>query len=67
MHLVASVCVCIHVHVYVAKKSTCLMPYCLKKILLCVLYYLIMKFERLQSGYLRQVSCTDGAISACSI
>ena len=30
-------------------------------------YYLLVKFKQLQSGFLRQVSCTDGAIHACSI
>ena len=38
-----------------------------EKILLSVLYYLLMKFKHLRSGFLHPASCTYGAIHACSI
>ena len=37
------------------------------KFLLSVLYYLILEFKRLQSGFLCPASCTDEAIRVCSI
>ena len=36
-------------------------------ILLSVLYYLLMEFKCLRSGSQCPVSCTDGAIHACSL
>ena len=38
-----------------------------KKILLSVLYYLLVEFKCLQSGFLRPASCIDEGIYACSI
>ena len=35
--------------------------------LLSWLYYLLVEFKHLQMWFLRPVSCTDGAIRACSI
>ena len=38
-----------------------------EKLLPCVLYYLILEFKHLQSGFLRPASCTSGAFRSCSI
>ena len=60
------VCVLV-VHVYVAKKIDlfCALPF--RRLLLCVLYYLIVEFEHFQSGFLHPVSCTERAICASFI
>ena len=63
MHLVALVCV----YVYMWPKINLFSALPFEKHLLCVLYFLIMEFKRLQSGFLHPVSCTDEAICACSI
>ena len=70
MRLVASVCVCMYVcmYVYICDQKIDLFSALLfEKLLLCVLHYLILEFKRLQSGFLRPASCTDGAFRACSI
>ena len=65
----------VYVCVYVCMTCVCIcgqkidlfsvLPF--EKFLLSVLYYLILEFKRLQSGFLRPASCTDGAIRVCSI
>ena len=72
MRLVTSVCVCVYVYtgvyvcVYICGQKIDLFSVLLfKKFLLSVLYYLILEFKRLQSGFLRPASCTDGAIRGC--
>ena len=49
---------------YVIKKSTFFSALPFEKIQLTVLYYLLVEFKHLQSGFLRLMSCTDGAIHA---
>ena len=54
MCLVVLVYVCVYVDLFSA------LPF--EKILLSVLYYLIVEFKHLQSGFLCPMSCSDGAI-----
>ena len=58
--------VLVYVCVYVAKIDL-FGALTFEKILLSVLYYLIVEFKHLQSGFLRPVSCSDGAVHMCSI
>ena len=52
-------------HYSCGQKLTCLVTYHSKK-LLSWLYYLLVEFKRLHMWFLHPVSCTDGAIHACS-
>ena len=73
MHLIASVCVCMYVCLYIYVCILCdqkidlfsVLPF--EKFLLSVLYYLILEFKCLQSGFLHPASCTDEAIRVRSI
>ena len=80
MRLVASVCVCVYVYIYIyvcvcvcvcmyvcGQKIDLFSVLLFEKFLLSVLYYLILEFKRLQSGFLRPASCIDGAIRGCSL
>ena len=53
-------CLIVLVYVCVYEDLFGALPF--EKILLSVLYYLIVEFKHLQSGFLRPVSCSDGAI-----
>ena len=60
--------VCMYVYVCICGQKIDLFSVLLvEKFLLSVLYYLILEFKRLQSGFLCPANCTDGAICVCSI